>query len=67
MSLFQSRHYKAIAEVMKKSSNETNTYAIRKAVDNLVVMFKADNPNFKELMFIEDCGYDGRKKGEFEL
>lgn len=52
---FQQRHYEAIAEVMAKSAEQTNVFAIHVAVKNLCAMFKADNPKFSVSKFKEAC------------
>lgn len=59
--MFNQRHYKAIAEVMKRNKPLDN-WSANKHVQwgaiyrDLRDMFAADSPKFKDVLFAEACG-----------
>ena len=55
------KHYKAIAEILKKVTDEnqdvvTTLWAVNEIVEKLTIFFKSDNPNFNKDKFIKACG-----------
>lgn len=62
---FQSRHYQAIAEVMKRSKPSAQSYfgpcgvQWDITVSELGAMFECDNDNFRAEQFYQACGVPG--------
>jgi len=61
MSVFQARHYRAIAELVKDSLAGRQhalftAHEAHETVNAYVRVFQHDNPNFKPQLFIQACG-----------
>lgn len=62
MSMFQQRHYERVARVLKQQADEAGLdgaalMAIHSVADAMAVMFHADNPRFKQYLFVRACGF----------
>lgn len=61
--VFQARHYNAIADTISLEYQNPRLYpdekaAIMRVIYSLADLFKDDNPNFNEEIFIKACGHD---------
>ena len=61
MSIFEKRHYQAIAEVLKAFNVDMNEAPseIELTARALAAMFLHDNPNFDREKFLKACGMEG--------
>lgn len=66
MSIFERRHYQAIAEVIAETRRTFKAVHAHNALDgaeclarNMRVMFLLDNSNFNREKFLKACGMEG--------
>ena len=49
------KHYREVADILSKSKNKGH-WSFETVIDDLCIMFKRDNTNFKPEVFKEACG-----------